>query len=61
MSASDKAHAKTDQVKGKAKETAGHAVGNERLEAEGRADQAKGDAREAGEKIKDAAKDVLGD
>ncbi|SEG82543.1 CsbD-like [Actinacidiphila yanglinensis] len=61
MSADDKTQAKVEQVKGKVKETAGHAVGNERLETEGRAEQAKGDAREAGEKVKDAAKDVLGD
>ncbi|MBD0739345.1 CsbD family protein [Streptomyces sp. CBMA29] len=59
MSDSDKAKAKVDQVKGKAKETVGHAVGNESLEAEGRADQAKGDARQAGEKVKDAVKDVF--
>lgn len=61
MGADDKAHAKVEQVKGKAKETVGHAVGNERLEAEGRAEQAKGDVQAAGEKAKDAAKDILGD
>lgn len=61
MSDSDKVEAKTDQAKGKVKETVGHAVGNESLEAEGRGDQAKGDAREAGEKAKDAVKDVLKD
>lgn len=61
MSDSDKVEAKTDQAKGKVKETVGHAVGNEKLEAEGRGDQAKGDVREAGEKAKDAVKDVLKD
>jgi uncharacterized protein YjbJ (UPF0337 family) len=61
MSDSDKTEAKTDQLKGKAKETVGHAVGNEKLEAEGRGDQAEGDAREAVEKAKDAAKDVFKD
>lgn len=59
MSASDKAEAKTEQAKGKIKETAGHAVGNEKLEAEGRGEQAKGDARDAAEKAKDAAKKMF--
>lgn len=58
MSASDKAKATMDKGKGKAKEAAGHAVGNESMEAEGRADQAKGDLRQAGEKAKDAVKDI---
>ena len=35
----DKAKNKAQEVKGKAKETIGKAVGNERLEAEGVADQ----------------------
>ena len=39
MSATDKAKNKAQEVKGKAKETTGKAVGNERLEAEGVADQ----------------------
>ncbi|ATW53017.1 CsbD family protein [Streptomyces xantholiticus] len=42
-----------EQAKGKVKEAAGRTVGNERLEAEGRAEQAKGDARQAKEKAKD--------
>ncbi|MFD7747518.1 CsbD family protein [Streptomyces sp. NPDC059698] len=57
MGADQKAQAKTDQAKGKAKEAAGRTVGNERLVAEGRADQTKGDARQAKEKAKDALKD----
>ncbi|MFJ9777896.1 CsbD family protein [Kitasatospora sp. NPDC101157] len=56
MSASDKASNIGDKVKGKAKETAGKAVGNERLEAEGKADQVKGDVKQAGEKVKDVFK-----
>ncbi|WP_424215875.1 CsbD family protein (plasmid) [Streptomyces sp. BI20] len=60
MSANEKAKATTEQAKGKLKEAAGRAVGNERLTAEGRADQVKGDARSAKEKAKDAAKDALG-
>ncbi|MBO0512489.1 CsbD family protein [Streptomyces beijiangensis] len=57
MSDNEKTQAKTEQAKGKMKEVAGSAVGNERLTAEGRTDQAKGDAREAKEKIKDVFKD----
>ena len=48
-----KARAKKEQAKGKAKEAAGRAVGNERLTAEGRAEQSTGDARQAKEKTKD--------
>jgi len=54
MSAADKANNKAEEVKGK--ETTGRAVGNERLEAEGAADQTKGNVKQAGEKIKDAGK-----
>ncbi|HEV7625271.1 MAG TPA: CsbD family protein [Streptomyces sp.] len=56
MSAEKKNQAKGDQLKGKVKETVGRALGNERLEAEGRAEQSKGDARQAAEKAKDAFK-----
>ncbi|GGS94782.1 UPF0337 protein [Streptomyces violaceus] len=51
-----KSKAKAEQAKGKAKETIGRAVGNERLTAEGRAEQSKGDARQAKEKTKDVFK-----
>ncbi|MEU3416001.1 MULTISPECIES: CsbD family protein [unclassified Streptomyces] len=56
MAGDKKAKAKTEQVKGKVKEAAGRAVGNERMEAEGRAQGAKGDARQAKEKAKDVFK-----
>ncbi|MEU6845339.1 CsbD family protein [Streptomyces sp. NPDC046716] len=56
MTANEKAKAKTDQAVGAAKKTAGRAVGNESLTAEGRAQQMKGDAREAKEKTKDIGK-----
>ena len=56
MSTADKANNKAEQVKGKVKETTGRAVGNERLEAEGVADQTKGNLKQAGEKVKDAGK-----
>ncbi|MEE1819720.1 CsbD family protein [Streptomyces sp. NPDC059083] len=53
MSGTEKSKAHTEQAKGKVKETVGRAVGNERLTAEGHADQAKGNARQAKEDIKD--------
>ncbi|MGC0340130.1 MULTISPECIES: CsbD family protein [Streptomyces] len=56
MAGDQKAKAKKEQVKGKAKEVVGRAVGNERMEAEGRMAQSKGDARQAKEKTKDTFK-----
>ncbi|MFI5633008.1 CsbD family protein [Streptomyces sp. NPDC051664] len=56
MAANEKTQARTEQAKGKIKEAAGRTVGNERLTAEGRIDQTKGDARMAKEKAKDAFK-----
>ncbi|MEU9913366.1 CsbD family protein [Streptomyces sp. NPDC051001] len=56
MAKEQKARAKKEQAKGKAKEAMGRAVGNERMEAEGRAGQGKGDMRQAKEKTKDAFK-----
>lgn len=52
---------KADEIKGKVKEAVGKATGNEQWEAEGKADQAKGNLKQAGEKTKDAAKDVFRD
>ena len=42
------------KVKGQFKEAAGAVTGNERLEAEGRADKTKASLKQAGEKLKDA-------
>ncbi|QMU70526.1 CsbD family protein [Streptacidiphilus sp. P02-A3a] len=56
MSTDDKAANIGEKAKGKVKEATGKAVGNERLEAEGKGDQVKGDAKQAGEKIKDIFK-----
>jgi uncharacterized protein YjbJ (UPF0337 family) len=56
MSDEDKAKNKGEQIKGKVKETTGKAVGNESLEAEGKADQVSGNLKQAGEKVKDAFK-----
>jgi len=56
MSTEDKARNTAESTKGKAKEAAGRATGKRDLEDEGRADQAKADVKQAGEKIKDAVK-----
>ncbi|TXS40844.1 CsbD family protein [Streptomyces sp. uw30] len=56
MAKDEKAKAMTEKAKGKAKEAVGRAVGNERMTAEGKADQVKGDARQAKEKGKDTFK-----
>ena len=56
MSAEDKVHNTAETAKGKVKEGVGKATGNESLQAEGHADQAKGNLKQAGEKIKDAFK-----
>ena len=56
MSAEDKAKNTAETAKGKAKEGVGTATGNESLKAEGRTDQARGDLKQAFEKIKDVFK-----
>ncbi|MFG2439380.1 CsbD family protein [Streptomyces sp. NPDC048508] len=54
MAESDRTRARIEKAKGKAKETVGRAVGNERMTAEGKIEQSKGDARQAKEKAEDA-------
>jgi len=56
MATEDKAAAKATKTKGKVKEALGKATGDEKLEAKGKADRAKGNLKQAGEKIKDAFK-----
>ncbi|GGB71311.1 hypothetical protein N798_16745 [Knoellia flava TL1] len=56
MGIGDKIDNMSEDASGKAKEATGKATDNERLEAEGRADQSKADIKQAGEKIKDAFK-----
>jgi uncharacterized protein YjbJ (UPF0337 family) len=56
MAAENKAANKVTEVKGKAKKEAGRALGNQQMEAEGKADEAKGNLKQAGEKVKDAFK-----
>ena len=56
MSAEDKVKNTAETAKGRAKEGVGTATGNESLRAEGRADRARGDLKQAFEKIKDVFK-----
>ena len=56
MSAMDKLNNKAEELKGEVKEHAGNATGNEQLQAEGKADQASGNLKDAGEKVKDIFK-----
>ena len=57
MGNDDKVENKAEELKGKVKEGVGDATDNEQLQAEGRADQASGNLKQAGEKVKDAFKD----
>jgi uncharacterized protein YjbJ (UPF0337 family) len=56
MGAKDKAADKIQAAKGKVKKNTGEAVGNPRLEAEGRTDETAGNLKQADEKVKDAFK-----
>ena len=56
MSGTDKVKNAMQDVEGKTKEAMGKVTGNKRQENQGRADQAKSDAKNAGEHVKDAFK-----
>ena len=56
MGFDDKIDNTTENTAGKVKEGVGRATDNERLEAEGRNDQAKSSLKQAAEKVKDAFK-----
>lgn len=58
MSGTDKIKHTAEDLAGKAKEGAGKLTGNESLEAEGKMDQVKADAKKAADDVKDAAKDA---
>ncbi|WP_411732459.1 CsbD family protein [Paeniglutamicibacter sp.] len=60
MGLDDKIGNKAQEAAGKAKEKAGEATDNEKLQAEGAADQSVAKAKPAGEHLKDATKDVTG-
>jgi uncharacterized protein YjbJ (UPF0337 family) len=53
MGIGDKISNKAEELKGKLKEAAGKATGDEHLEAEGKVDKAEGKIKQAGEKVKD--------
>jgi len=56
MGIDDKAENKAQEMYGKAEQKVGKATGDDRLKAEGAADEGKGKAKQAGEKIKDVFK-----
>ncbi len=65
---SDEVKGKFDKAKGSVKETVGDAIGDDEMEAEGKADHAEGEAQETWGKAKrkvgdaaDAVKDVFTD
>ena len=58
MSFTDKAKNEAEELAGKAKQAVGRATGNESLVAEGAAQETSAQARQAGEHVKDAGKDV---
>ena len=56
MGAEDKIRNAAEELIGKGKEAVGKATDNDKLVAEGKADQAKGKTREAAEDVKDTFK-----
>ena len=58
MGLGDKISNAAQDAAGKVKEGLGDATDNERLEAEGQADQAGASVKQAGENVKDAFKDA---
>ena len=59
MTMGDRISHAAEEAKGKVKETAGKTIGDERLEAEGDADQASADLKQAGDKLKDDVEDAF--
>jgi uncharacterized protein YjbJ (UPF0337 family) len=56
MATEDKAANKAKELKGRAEEIAGDVTDDEELKAQGRSNRAKGNIKQAGEKMKDAFK-----
>ena len=56
MGLDDKISNAAEEKTGKLKETVGKATDDEDLESEGKGDKAKGNLKQAGEKVKDAFK-----
>jgi uncharacterized protein YjbJ (UPF0337 family) len=61
MGTDDKIANKTESMTGKIKETVGNATHNDDLKAQGQADQASGNLKQASEKVKDAFRNVTQD
>jgi uncharacterized protein YjbJ (UPF0337 family) len=57
MGVDDRMENTAEDLKGKTKEAAGKVTDNERLEAEGKMDQAKADMKNTAEDVKDAFRD----
>jgi uncharacterized protein YjbJ (UPF0337 family) len=58
MGIGDKIGNAAKDAKGKAKEATGDATDNERMQAEGQAEQVEASARKAGENVKDGFRDA---
>lgn len=56
MGIEDKAAHKAEELKGKVKQGVGDATDDHELQAEGEADEAKGNLKQVGDKAKDAAR-----
>jgi uncharacterized protein YjbJ (UPF0337 family) len=56
MSAVDKIKNKAEELAGEVKEKVGELTGNDDLKSEGKGDQASGNVKQAGEKVKDVFK-----
>ncbi len=56
MGLDDKIKNKAQELTGKGKEKTGEVTGDKDLQAEGQADQARGNLKQAGEKVKDVFK-----
>lgn len=61
MGVDDKARHAMEEAGGKVKEGWGKLTDDERLEAEGKMDQAKADIKQAGENLKDSVNDAFRD
>ena len=59
MGLDDKIKNAAENLGGKAKEKTGEATGDRDLQAEGQGEQASANLKQAGEKVKDAAKDLF--
>lgn len=60
MTMGDRIKHGAEEAVGKVKEATGKLTGNEELEARGQADQAKANVKQAGDDVKDTARDTFG-